>query len=71
MTTKGAQFLKAAQIDGRTVEETLANLHQRNSQLDWDVVTMLPEVSDRYRNDHRSRQTTNCSSCSFSIVTYG
>lgn len=45
MTTEGAQFLKAARTDDRTVEETLADLHQRNSQLDWDVVTMLPEIS--------------------------
>lgn len=53
MTIEGAQFLKAAQTDDRIVEGTLADLHQRNSQLDWDVVTMLPEVSDRHRNSHR------------------
>lgn len=53
MTTEGAQLLKEAKADDRTVEETLADLQQRNTHLDWDVATMLPEVTNRHRDNHQ------------------
>lgn len=46
MTTDGARLLTEAEDDDRTIEGTLDDLQERNRHLNWDVSTMLPEVTD-------------------------
>jgi len=57
MTTEGARLLMEAEDDDRTIEETLDDLQERNRSLEWDVSTMLPEVTDTESNEgHHSVQ---------------
>ena len=51
MTTDGACLLTEAEDDDRTIEETLDELQERNRRLEWDVSTMLPEVTDTEPNE--------------------
>lgn len=50
MTNEGAQLLEDAKDDERTVEETLTDLHRRNSRLNWDIFLMLPELFNQIQN---------------------
>lgn len=47
MTNESARIFEEAKEDERTVQETLGDLHKRNSRLDWDIISMSPEIIDR------------------------
>jgi hypothetical protein len=54
MTEKAARYIEEAKQDERSVEETLADLRERNSRLDWDVEAMLSEVISSKDREHRA-----------------